>query len=192
MIILHISGIPGSGKSTLGDKLILNFSARNELRVIDTDSLIQRNTPNGDELLELEKFSYEDYDKRWREIFSGEIKKQIEKAQIEQIRVLVFVGILDHFGHGKSPIEIHDATYRFYIKIATPQLLFQFYTRYAKLFLNEDTFWSDLAEGREYIPSSTQYIDDEKRAKQWHIDHGYLPISIDDIYYKINNIVYEL
>lgn len=187
MHIIHISGMPGSGKSTLGEKIAHTF-VNSDVRVIDTDDLIVRNTPNGNELLELEKLSQQQdpgglkYNTRWREIFSHEIQWNIDKSNEDGMKILVFVGILDHFGHQNDPIEIRNATHRYYIDISTQQLLFQFYTRYAKLFHNEnDSFWNDLANDREHIPSSQQYILDIDRTKKWHIEHGYVAKTANDI-----------
>lgn len=104
MHIIHISGMPGSGKSTLGEKIAHTF-VNSDVRVIDTDDLIVRNTPNGNELLELEKLSPQQdpgglkYNTRWREIFSREIQWNIDKSNEDGMKILVFVGILDHFGH---------------------------------------------------------------------------------------------
>ena len=185
--VVHVSGIPGSGKSTLGERIAreLNF------RMVDTDDLIQHNTPFGDELLKLEEQHEKAspiYLARWREIFSSQIQREIDKAKVADARIIIFVGILDHWGQGADPITIPEPVSKFYISIPVPLLLFQFYTRYTKLFSREDSFWSDIADGRDEIPSSRLYMNDAVKKQRWHEEHGYVSKTSDEIYRLISEL----
>ena len=51
-IIIHISGFPGSGKTTLGEKIQKLFN--NKIIVYDTDNFIQHHTKEGKQLLKLD------------------------------------------------------------------------------------------------------------------------------------------
>ena len=51
-MIIHISGFPGSGKTTLGDKLQKMFG--NKIVVYDTDGFLQHHNKEGRQLLKLE------------------------------------------------------------------------------------------------------------------------------------------
>ena len=188
LIVVHVSGIPGSGKSTLGERIARELN----LRVVDTDDLIQHNTPFGDELLKLEaqhEKASPVYLARWREIFASQIQREIDKAKVAGVRILIFVGILDHWGHDTDPITIPEPVSKFYIFIPVPLLLFQFYTRYAKLFSREDSFWSDIAEGRDEIPSSRFYMNDAVKTQRWHEEHGYVSKTADEIYQRISKLL---
>jgi len=184
--------MPGAGKTTLGESIASTLDNGKNICVIDTDELIELDTPHGDELLELEKLHDGDsdvYDKRWREIFLAEIQRAIDSAQSKQMRIIVFVGILDHFGHGRTPITIDPATHRFYLDVPMDQLICQFYTRYSLMFPSTHLFWKDVVDGHECIPGSTQYITDAGLAKQWHTDHGYTAMSSECIYAQIAQLL---
>jgi hypothetical protein len=196
IIVVHISGVPGSGKTTLGTRITKEITAPSAIRVVDTDDLLVRDTPIGNELRRLEdEISLSDpagknYDTGWRTIFLAEIHKKIEEARADKIRVIVFVGILDHMGHGKYPLALGTAaTHLFYIEIEVSQLLFQFYTRYSRLFGEKDQFWTDVSDGREVIPSSEQLLVDAKHTKQWHLERGYKLETSDSIYNHVSRMI---
>lgn len=187
-LVIHISGTPGSGKTTLGEKIA---KARPDIRVIDTDDLLRDDTPQTDELISLERENPpgdEKYGKRWREIFTKEIHTAIDVAAKDGVRVLVFVGILDHWGGPKAvPLLIDNTSYRFYIDIATPQLLRQFYNRICILFTTEKD-WNDVANNIHSIPGSDQVIRDAEKSRLWHISHKYELKSSTAIYEFVTSL----
>jgi hypothetical protein len=189
MIVIHVSGVPGSGKTTLGEKIA---KARPDIRVIDTDDLLRPNTPQTDELARLEQElppGDAKYVARWREIFTGEINGAVSAAAKDDIKVLVFVGLLDHWGGpSATPLLIDQTSYRFYIDIPLPQLLRQFYTRICKLYTTEAD-WTDVANAKYgAIPGSDQIIQGAAKTKQWHTANGYKPMLADDIFNLVLSI----
>ena len=168
--VIHISGVPGSGKTTLGEFITAqNISS---VAVVDTDTLIEHNTPNGDILTSLEAGPYDVYKQTWRAIFSAEISKAIEKSNASTV---VFVGILDHWGGPDAePVQMTQATHRFYIDIPRARLLYQFYSRLATI-PPDDEYWHKAATGPDgyAIPGSKQLLNDASKTKVWHETHDY-------------------
>lgn len=186
-IVVHISGIPGSGKSYLGEQIARKL----KLCVVDTDDLLKPDTPFGKILIALEKLGKANpaYLARWREIFSSQIQGEIDKAKADDVGIIIFVGILNHWGHGDKPITITEPVTKFYLFNPMPRLLFYYYTRYAKESPSEeDPFWSDLAEGRDEIPSSKSYMNDAVEIQRWHEEHGYVPQTFDEIFQEISKL----
>ncbi len=138
------------GKTTLGDKINENFKG---IIAIDTDGLLEYGTKEADELKiiandETDK-DHKKYIKRWKEIFIGAINQKIKEIDTNNrkclenhetntdkckiIRVIVFVGILDHFGPPDETILEFDTTEtkdlidgaveKYYIDIELPELL---------------------------------------------------------------------
>lgn len=182
--IIHVSGYPGSGKTTLGAEI---QRARPDFSVVDTDDLLVDGMPQVAELVELKQGDDATlFNLRWREIFSAQIHKAAINAAKAGHSVLVFVGILDHWGAGQSatPIAVDGFDSRMYLDVPVHQHLRQFYTRICKQFTS-DSDWSDVASGRYPIPSSESVIVGEQQSRRWHTAHGYEVFPRDVIYSKI-------
>ena len=177
--VFHVSGFPGSGKSTLGIFLEKHLKSKGVV-VVDTDDLIQHNTPNGDRLAELEQSSdvdnWKTHNEAWREIFTTEISKTVEKyTKDKNVNTLIFVGILDHFGWGSDPVEIPECT-KFYMDVPEDLLLYRFYSRFGSIpFKTDDGYWQNVSNpnNRWDIPGSVDYLKDASKSKNWHKEHGY-------------------
>lgn len=198
MWIVHVSGIPGSGKSYLGTFLEQHLGGKG-IAVVDTDSLIQHNTPIGDYLLELEQEADgtdgQKYNTAWGEIFTSEISKIIEEhTTAGQTRVLVLVGILDHFGHGADPVEIREPFMGFYMDVPDDLLLYRYYSRTGTVpFDTEDNFWqhvAGLALPRWSIPGSIDYLNDASKTKEWHKKKGYEVLSAKQIIERVAQLAH--
>jgi len=78
-IIIHISGYPGSGKTTLGEKLQKIF--KNKVITYDTDNFIQAYTKEGKKLLKIEQEIYQgkktnkDYKDLWKQTIKNKINE---------------------------------------------------------------------------------------------------------------------
>jgi hypothetical protein len=178
--IIHVSGMPGSGKTYLGAKAEKAFGASKKIIVVDTDSLIDDNNKEGQELLRMAEDETDQgglaYNKRWKELFMESITCVIERARLIEppIKVLLFVGILDHFAApDQPPLLIDSANRRFVIEISKVMLLNQFYTRYGKSMAEDSNFWDGLAEGRYEIPSSAEFSRSADTLNAWHKQNGY-------------------
>ena len=81
-MIIHISGFPGSGKTTLGNKLQQIFGKK--VIVYDTDEFIQHHNDNGKKLLKLEKDIYsgkkkmKEYNILWKQIMKREMNTSLD------------------------------------------------------------------------------------------------------------------
>jgi|WetSurMetagenome_2_1015567.scaffolds.fasta_scaffold288558_2 adenylate kinase family enzyme len=176
--IVHISGSPGSGKSTIGDKIAAIFQETHTVVVVDTDDLIRNGSEEMQELdLLAEKGDgMEEYSKRWEEIFGGAIENKIRKAAAMSppIKMLLFVGLLDQYaGPNQLPIEIKQVTHRFFIDIPLCKLVKHFYSRYCTHFGNNREFWDGVANEKWPIPSSTEFLADHRKQLDLHLARGY-------------------
>ena len=165
-VIIHISGSPGSGKTTLGNWIVehLDFIA-----VKDTDEFIQR---GDEEDRRLEGFR-EDEEKYMNELSALKSRK-IEDFILENQDkdIVVFVGLMDHFGLKKF-YDFKQANLKYFIDIEPKLLIKQYYTRLIKVSGEIPQIWEDISNGRDYIMSSTEKIHDDKILAREHIDHGY-------------------
>ena len=201
LCVVHVSGIPGSGKSFLGTFLEKHLKSEG-VAVVDTDDLIQHDTPNGDRLLELEKklgigdTGEQEYHTVWTEIFTSEISNAIEKHAKAKTRVLVLVGILDHFGHASDPVEIREPFVGFYMVVPDDLLLYRFYSRAGAIpFETEDGYWQHVAglkQPRWSIPGSTDYLKDASKTTKWHEEHGYTPLPAREKTKRVGKVLFKI
>jgi len=166
--IIHIAGSPGSGKTTLGEKLAALYP--DKIAVKDTDEFIQHNMPSGQKLREFrESKDYDTYEyERMR-------TKIIDNAVNEFIaqnpnKIIVFTGLMDHFGPRDRNVlyEFKNIYKRFYLDIPIAKLLEQYYTRVCK----EATMypiWEQMAANIRQVDSTYQIINGEKDIKEKHL-----------------------
>jgi len=168
------------------------------VRVVDTDELIESDTPNGDALKALEDPAVDPhgelYDAAWRKIFRAEIQRSIKLAAhtlSPPPRLLVFVGLLDHFGHKAPPVEIPEARLKFYMEVPTDLWLYRFYSRLSTI-PSKDDYWrhaAGMTTHTQSVPGSKELLDDAVRTKCWHVDHGYEPLSAEQIVRKLSELL---
>jgi endogenous inhibitor of DNA gyrase (YacG/DUF329 family) len=169
--IVHVSGSPGSGKTTLGLKL-------SGFDVIDTDELIS--DAEGETLYQFRETGEHDRAlAHWKKMFQKNIQTAYEKSTANTV---VFTGILNHWSPDGSILEMpFPNVEKYFIDMPLAQLIRQFYTRYAKEMGDDAEFWHDIAEERYTIPSSADYLKAHHQEKQWHLEHGYALLSADEI-----------
>ncbi len=189
MAIVHVSGSPGSGKTTLGERIARDFAG--QVTVFDTDEIIQHHLASGKELVKLMDDTSDkgllSYTRRWTEIFTEGIDDVIARTDT---KVLVFVGILNHFRPpGGSILALDAATERFFIDLPLSQLVRQFYTRYGKELGQDQEFWTGIVEQRYNIPDSLSFVRDSKQEREWHAAHDYKFLGTEDIYEAIGRLV---
>ncbi len=175
-MIIHISGFPGSGKTTLGELIAKTFKG---VVVQDTDEFIQHHTKEGKQLMLLEK------EKKWAEykaLWKATMKAKIaEVVEVAGNRPVVFVGSLDNFappvGGGLVIFKI-KADYKFLLNVPLAVLMKRYYSR---VYLEDHRrtkkasadYWAKLADGAYQIASSESIIKDHVGYNMWHERNGY-------------------
>jgi len=190
MIVIHVSGTPGSGKTTLGEKF-LNYS---EISVVDTDELISQEDEEKLFLLRdtgLPEDIHRPYRRAWKKLFRKQLWKAHDTALEQGKDIILFTGILNHMSPppgmvAKMPF-IQMAKY--FLDVPLPILLRQFYSRFTKELLDQEEFWEGVAIGRYVIPSSDQYLKDLKEEQAWHLSHGYKLMTSKKIEKKIKRLL---
>lgn len=191
-IIIHISGFPGSGKTTLGESISKKFP---KLIVYDTDLFIQHHISTGKQLLQIEKQidlkrkTIGDYKIAWFNIIKKSIDEFIETHPNETI---VFVGSLDNWA---PPNTIYDikCSYKFVLDIPLDELMKRYYTRIclenSKVSKASQDYWNKLSKGIYNISSSDEIISKHKKYNEWHEKHHYEFLSDKEIVKKIKEII---
>ncbi len=191
--IIHISGFPGSGKSTLGELIQKKFK---NVIVHDTDEFIQHHTKEGKMLLKLEKEidnrekTLKDYKSLWKEIIKEKIDNFISRYQD---KIIVFVGSLDNFAPSNTIYNI-EANYKFLLDIPLDELLKRYYLR---IYLTEqkrtkqssNSYWKKLSSNTYYIMSSEEIIKDYARYNLWHKKNNYIFMTDKQIINNIKKII---
>jgi len=180
-LVIHISGAPGSGKTTLGNKIASSFP---QVLVIDTDDFIQHHTEEGKKLLAMEKELLDTameeskkvlaslaYKREWSAILTHKFNQVLQSNPTADI---VFVGVLDNFGPLDGSIyDFKEATHRFYLSPPLATVLKQYYGRLAS---NDDNYWRHVASKDYNIQSSHEFIAGFDKYATWHREHGFTAI----------------
>jgi shikimate kinase len=186
-IIIHISGFPGSGKTTLGEKIQKIF--KNTI-VYDTDGFIQHHTKEGKELLKLDnEKKWKEYKILWKETIENKINSFTSKYQN---KIIVFVGSLDNFAPPNTIYNI-KADYKFILDVPLNELMKRYYLR---IYLMEqkstkkqsDYYWKKLSEGVYNINGSEDIIKDYQKYNEWHKKNNYTFLDDKHIIDKIKDI----
>ena len=170
-IVFHVSGSPGSGKTTLIDMLKEQMPT---LYAVDTDEILEDHDPL---VIKMRTFKQEtqEFVEAWKIAVRTNVQRQIEIATKNKYRCIVFACILNNMGGPLGGIvDINDIVkYKYFLVPPLPMLLRRFYVRYETL--KDDTeFWDGVASGIYPIPSSDNYIKLHKSEKEWHVSHGYI------------------
>ena len=186
-IIIHISGFPGSGKTTLGDKIQQMFK---NIIVYDTDEFIQHHTKEGKKLLELEKNKkIKEYKTLWKNTIQNKINEFISKYQN---KIIVFVGSLDNFAPSNTIYNI-KADYKFLLDIPLDELMKRYYLR---IYLEEQNrtkekskdYWKKISKGVYYINDTESIIKEHSEYNKWHKNNKYTFLNDQKIINKIDQI----
>ena len=192
-MIIHISGFPGSGKTTLGEKIQKKYGSK--VIIYDTDGFIQHNTPEGKKLLKLENeiskgnAKWSDHKKIWKETLKNKIEEFINKYPN---KIIVFVGSLDNFAPPNTIYNI-NADIKFVLDVPLTELMKRYYLR---IYLTEHKiskqnskhYWTQLSKGVYNISSSKDIIKNYQKYNQWHIKNNYKFKSDKDIIEFINKL----
>jgi len=176
--VVHISGSPGSGKTTLGQQL-----SAVGVEVIDTDELIS--DIEGQSLYKLrDSGQHKAALQLWKEMFTQNLHNAYVNVSATT-ETVIFTGILNHFSANGSILEFPFTAEKYFIDLPEEQLFRQFYGRYGAEMKDDTNFWQGVAQGNWDIPSSKDYktMCDEERA--WHLIHAYEPLSPSEIVLRI-------
>jgi adenylate kinase family enzyme len=188
-MIIHISGSPGSGKTTLGEKI--NTLYGNKIIVYDTDDFIQHHNKAGQQLLQLEKTAtIEEYKQVWEHILDVKIKKFIDE---HPNKIIIFTGILDNFSPDGTIYPL-KADVNFMIDLPLHELLKRYYFRICvddkkRTRIKSNDYWNKVAQKIYRIDSSQDIIDSNQRYIKWHTENGYKFANSKEIIAEIKNII---
>jgi adenylate kinase family enzyme len=176
-MIFHISGSPGSGKTTLGKKLedvACVYDTDDLLTDAETRDIVKTGLINGHKAAHA----------LWKKTFHDRIARAVETAEKPHV---VFVGILNHYSpHGKM-IQFPKDAQKYFIDIPDDRLMRQFYGRYNST--DDDEFWKGVASGRYQIPGSVYCLRESEKERKWHLERGYKLCSVDAIEKEIRGII---
>jgi adenylate kinase family enzyme len=141
MIIVHISGAPGSGKTTLGKQL--SKIKRSNVVIKDLDDLF-------DEFMEKIKYRF-DSKKYQKYIMSFLTKYSKQKKNI------ILVGLNQDKGHTNKLYNL-NATHKFYIDIE-PEVLLErlFYREIVQIYRHRKNIWKDYMKNPEITVSRLKH-----------------------------------
>jgi len=172
MAKIHISGFPGSGKTTLGEKLAKEF--KKNVYIVETDGFIQHHTKEGKQLLKIQKQIGNrkeveaEYNKKWRDILTEKIKDSFDETKAP---IVILVGSLDNFSlNGK--LFWPQVDYKFLLKVELPELLRRYYTRLCEKNLPVN-FWKNVAKTNYSITGSEEIVKSVQKYNSLHIQHKY-------------------
>lgn len=94
MIVVHLAGASGSGKTTYGKQLAARYP---RAMVVEIDDYMQPEYPFVQHMDALGRDSAE-YNKQWHEHMKSFFLRDLAKAQVNQKQALIFVGLLDNMG----------------------------------------------------------------------------------------------
>jgi len=196
MVIIHISGASGSGKSYLGNKLLELFG--NKIIVKDIDDL----------RVDFIKKYYGDNE--WNVIDKDAYQEYIDKYITEQKKKekpLIFVGLNTMPWWHKDLYYNFQPDYKFYIDIDTKKLIKQKCMRYLtqelKDIINDEIAMNDLmnnnkkfirlvCEGIKRECDIKQITDESDKWKNDYESQGYTVLNSDEIYERVVNILNDI
>ena len=190
-MIIHISGFPGSGKTTLGDKIQRLFK---NIVVYDTDMFIQHHTREGKQLLSLERANE---DKKYKILFMETMKNKIKEfIDQHQGKTIIFVGSLDNFAPPGVIYKI-AANYKFVLNVPLNELMKRYYLRIYKSDQDMSKFdsanyWKKLASNVYNISGSKEIITNYKKYNAWHKKANYIFCTDVQIISNIKKIISRL
>ena len=138
-MIIHISGAPGSGKTTLGNKI---KKQNKNVIVKDLDDILMKFT-KGKRIKDWNSKKYQEY-----------LDKLLEKYK-NSSKIIILVGLNKDMGHSNTFYNVY-ADYKFYIKIPIKKHLEQ-------LFLRNFNGWTDWIKERNHKILFNQLLKDEKQ-----------------------------
>ena len=189
VLIIHISGVPASGKTTLLKKLATKFKSA---FCFDTDLLLQTNTKEFDDLIKIKNNI--EYSKKKLEMIKFALD-YIIKNNSYKYDTFIFSGILigalyDHV------FEWHIECTKLYLDTPVELVLERYYSRMFEN-INKKTkkekheFYRLLSEKDyfAYIQSSDAIVDSHASVKESHKLLGYQCMTAEEIIKKLSELI---
>jgi hypothetical protein len=183
-VVIHISGSPGSGKTTLGEELLLLYGK---------DAIAVRDTDDCAETAEFKAIDPNDHAQLklvWLRLVDECVREFL--AQNADKMAVIFVGILSiTFGRQKKEDVFYTfppGTRLYFLQVDKAQLLRQFYSRIIDHGRRDPALWEEMAYGKGYIHSSSEKLSEIEKDEREHVTHGYEFLSKAAIESKIGQL----
>jgi len=151
MVNIHISGTPGSGKSTLGIKLQKMFP---KFKIVETDKFVSRANRK-----KRNKYKYMKDKKK----FIFDIYKKKFNYYDKKYKNIIYVGILDSSVPDGSLYINKEFDYKIFLNVSDIELIKRYYTREVKeALLSNDKYIKEVIKGEWYILSSEEVLSSHK------------------------------
>ena len=161
MVNVHISGTPGSGKSTLGIKLQKMFP---KFKIVETDKFVSKADRR-----ERDKYKY----LKDRRKFISNIYQNKFNYYDKKNKNIIYVGILNSSMQGVL-YKKQNFDYKIFLNISDIELIKRYYTREVKDgILSSDRNIKNAIDGKWYILSSTEVLSWHKASIIDHKNLGY-------------------
>ena len=147
-MIIHISGAPGSGKTTLGEKLQKHFQKyKSKIIVKDLDNIFMK-------YIKSKKLNRTTR-KKWNSSKYQEYLNKLLLKYKSENKTIILVGLNKDMGHSNTLYNL-NANYKFYIKIPIKHHLEQ-------VFIRELATWLNWMQNRDPKILFNQLLDNEKQ-----------------------------
>lgn len=179
MRLVHISGSPGCGKSTVAGKI----SKWPSFHVVDMDELLTLgeinslgDIRNGDSDVSI--------DDLWRTFITQHIERLL--TTLDPQLTVVFVGILEHrlAPGARFPIPL-DNVQKFFLDPPLELLLCQWYNRIVVMLKKQPLFAAEVSNGTEVVMSSRDFLERHNEDRRWHLEQGYESIELDPLMLRL-------
>ena len=178
MVLVHISGSPGSGKSTLGYKLSKLFP---KFKIIETDRFVT----NKDRIKRDKHKLLKDRRKFISNIYQNKFNYYNKKY-----KNIIYVGILNSSMQG-ALYKKQKFDYKIFLNVSNLELFKRYYGReVVNGILTSDKYIRKSIKGEWYILSSTEVLEWHKKEIGQHKKLGYVLMTekqIINLIKKINN-----
>lgn len=180
-MIIHISGTQGSGKSTIGKKLLKKYE--NRIIVYDLDELYN------------EYNNLYDTNKSYQEFLYDKISSDLKPIILVGLDAELCLGIMED----SDLMYDLKANYKYYIETSVDTLKQRFYRQIEKLAERKEWFFKEWVKNQENIQKKLyRFVDingwqeNNKKCDELYKNRGYKFMKSSDIYEEVCDILEKL